>query len=298
MRKILATGATQNYFHVISPYLESISAHSNFDVNMLVMLDCELATPPDVRPVRLCSQVQSIRHSNNCLQHGEFMLAREFEDFAPEDIVCFTDGDVLMQRPLSAAEISLLESLSDDDVLVQFNAGKDDNLRDEYYRLQPAAGHDTLEALLGVNFSALLCYNTGVVVCNKRTWGELLRRYQEYFPMVRQHAAFAHYAGQQWLLSLIFSLHMKVRPMEPSFHTHFCYGRSPVSRFSRNIHHEGEAIVLFSHFAMRDGLPISKEGFAMHQAEYVRRNLKRSGWRRIFGPLDELRKRLCRLRRL
>jgi hypothetical protein len=282
MRKILVTGATQNYFPVISPYLETISAHSNFDVNILVMLDCDLETPPNIRPVRLSSEALSIRHSNSCLQHGEFMSAPEFGDFSPDDIVCFTDGDVLMQRPLDAGEISLLESLSDNDVLVQFNAGKDDNLRDEYYRLQPAMAHAGLEALLGVDFSTLGCYNTGVVVCNKRTWAEILRRYQDYFPLVKQHAGFTHYAAQQWLLSLIFSLHMKVRPMEPSFHAHFHYGRSPSSRFSGNVHHEDEAVVLFSHFAMREGLPISKEGFAKHQSEYLRRNLNKAGWRRSF----------------
>lgn len=285
MRKILVTGATRNYFPVIRPYLETISAHSNFDVNILVMLDCDLDTPLNIRPIRLSGEALSVRHSNGCLQHGEFMSAPGFDDFSPDDIVCFTDGDVLMQRPLDAAEIALLESLADDDVLVQFNAGKDDNLRDEYYRLQPATSHAGLEVLLGVDFSALGCYNTGVVVCNKRTWAEILRRYQDYFPLVRQHAGFAHYAAQQWLLSLIFSLHMKVRPMEPSFHAHFHHGRSPRSRFPGNVHHEDEAVVLFSHFAMREGLPISKEGFAKHQSEYLRRNLNKAGWRRLFQSL-------------
>jgi hypothetical protein len=36
---------------------------------------------------------------------------------------------------------------------------------------------------------------------------------------------------------------------------------------------------------MREGLPISKEGFAKHQSEYLRRNLNKAGWRRLFQSL-------------
>ena len=282
MRKILATGASRNYLPSISAYLETISAHSNFDVNILVALDCESAPPINVRLVTLSSAEVSIRHGNHCLQHGEFMRAAAFDAFSAEDIVCFTDGDILMQRGLSQSEMSLLESLSDNDVLVQFNAGKEDNLHAEFYRLRPGAPHHHLESLLGADLRTLGCYNTGVMACNKRTWAEILRLYAGYFPLVKEHAAFAHYASQQWILSLVLARHMNVMPMAPSFHSHFHHGRISGSRFVRSVHHHDDEIVLFSHFAMRDGLPLSKEGFASHQVEYLRRNLKKFGWRRHF----------------
>lgn len=282
MLKILATGASRNYLPAIGAYLETISAHSNFDVNLLVALDCESAPPRNVRPAPLRNADVSIRHVNHCLQHGEFMRAGAFDAFSAEDIICFTDGDILMQRGLSQAETALLESLTDHDVLVQFNAGPADNLHAEYYRLQPGAPHGQLEALLGTDFRTLSCYNTGVLACNKRTWAEIGRLYAEYFPSVTQHACFAHYASQQWILSLVLARHMKVRPMERSFHSHFHHGRPKGSHFIGNVHHEDGVKVLFSHFAMREGLPISKEGFARHQDEYLRGNLKKFGWRRYF----------------
>lgn len=282
MRKILATGATRNYGPVIRPYLETISARSNFDANFLVMLDCELATPPNVTPVRLGSEVLTMRHSNHCLQHGEFLRAPEFAALAPEDIICFTDGDVLLQRPLAPAELALLESLADGEVLVQFNAGEKDHLLAEYHRLGPASPHGPLEAVLGVRLEAMSCYNTGVVICSKRTWEEILRLYGEYLPVVARHAGFAHYASQQWILSFVFGRHLRVRRLPSTMHSHFHHGRSAGSRFERNVHLEDGEVVLFSHFAMREGLPVTKEGFARHQAEYVRHHLRPRGWRRFF----------------
>jgi hypothetical protein len=285
MKKVLATGATQNYLPVISPYLETISAHSNFDVNILVALDCRAEAPSNVKVAYLSNSVVTIRHSNNCLQHGEFMRAEAFAAFSEEDIICFTDGDILMQRALSQAEISLMESLSDNDVLVQFNAGKDDNLHEEYYRLQPGLPHHHLEFLLGVDFRSLGCFNTGVVACNKKTWGEILRLYTKYFPLVKEHAIFGHYASQQWILSLVLARHMNVMPMAPSFHSHSHHGRISGSRFVRSVHHHDDKVVLLSHFAMSDGLPLSKEGYVKHQEEYLRRNLRKFGWRRYFRIL-------------
>lgn len=279
MRKILATGATKNYLPVIAPYLKTISAHSNFDVNVLVALDCEPEAPANVKVARLRNSLVSIKHSNNCLQHGEFMLAEGFDAFSEQDVICFTDGDILMQRALNQDEIRSLESLADNDVMVQYNSGKDDNLRDEYYRLQPGAPHENLEAKIGRDFRTMGCFNTGVLACNKKTWAELFRLYAEYHPLVREHAAFGHYASQQWILSLILSKHMSVKIMAPSFHTHFHHGRVAGSCFFRNVHHQGDEVVLFSHYAVRDGLDNSKESFARHQSEYLKQNF---GWRRHF----------------
>lgn len=99
---ILTTASTDNYINSIIPYLKSIQLNSNFDYNILVTLDCCYSdtTITKVHSGFLSNSLVETKNPNNCLQHGEFLKAEIFQQFDDDDYVCFTDGDIIMQRGL------------------------------------------------------------------------------------------------------------------------------------------------------------------------------------------------------
>lgn len=247
MKLILATGSDSNYLNRISGCLKSIEANSSFDENYLVYLqkldEYVAFVMPKVRTTFVnIDQIESL-NKNNCIQHGEFMKAHYLESLHDEDVVVFIDGDVEVQRALNQKEESILRSLKDDDVYVGYNAGVNDTLNDEYFRLGPSGN---VHEVFNVNIENLKVYNTGVLAMNKKTWLKLSKRYIELFPYI--DVMFSHYAKQQWLISFIIVTQMKVIEMDYTVHNHTHHGIVPGSRKDADGKvYYGEDLVLFKH---------------------------------------------------
>jgi cephalosporin hydroxylase len=268
MKKVLATGATENYYNIIVPYINSIHLNSNFDDNILITLDFfKKEQFNKVKHLYLNSDLVLNKNPNNCLQHGEFLKSNYFNSLKNEDIICFTDGDMILQRPLDNVEISLIESLKNGDVLVQFNAGMKDSLLDEYYRLAPRIEHNFFEQNFQCELFKISCYNTGVIICNLKTWNFIQEKYSEYFPKIKD--IFRHYAKQQWILSYIINKYLNPIVMDYSMHTHYLHGRIPDTYFINNQSYYKNKKILFSHFCMNIDLPIHKQAFSEQQRKYL-----------------------------
>jgi hypothetical protein len=269
MKKILATGATENYYNTIVPYLKTIELNSNFDDNVLVTLDFKKETFNKVKNSFISNFVVKNKNENNCLQHGEFLKSEYFNSLNDEDIICFTDGDISLQRPLDEEEIKFIESLKDGDIMVQYNAGPKDTLKQEFYRLGPNINHTVVEQDYQINLENILCYNTGVIICNLKTWNILQEKYDEYFTELNH--IFSHYAKQQWIISFVIHEFLNPIVMDYSMHTHYHHGRLQDTIFKDDIQYYKEKIVLFSHFSMDHNLPFNKNGFSQQQSRFLRK---------------------------
>ena len=116
-RLILSTGSDINYLGKIQPYLNSISTHSNFDENILVFLnDSEIKLNNEkINVAHLSPSHIEVPNQNNCIQHGEFLKSNYFNKFNDNDVIFFTDGDIIIQRNLTEEEENERRGLVDAD---------------------------------------------------------------------------------------------------------------------------------------------------------------------------------------
>ena len=237
---ILATAATENYLGKIQPYLESINSSSNFDKNIFITLDCTASYPnlSNIECAFLDNSKVINKNPNNCLQHGEFLKCDIFNSFNDNDIICFTDGDIILQRGLTESEREQILSLKDNDVLVQYNAGSQDTLLQEGPRLKQKIQMDH-------SFSQYPCYNTGVVVCNIKTWKQIESMYDIIYLIAKN--MFQHYASQQWVISYIINKCMNPIILDYSFHTHHHHGIVEGNNYRDNCIYHNDDMVLFAH---------------------------------------------------
>lgn len=251
---ILATGSDNNYLKKIKSYLDSIEKNSNFDSNFLIYLgdDNIKLTYEKIQTLKLSPSAIESPNKNNCMQHGEFTKSDGFNELiADNDIIFFTDGDIILQRNLTKEESDRYRLFKDGDVSVGYNASPIDTLKNEFSRLSPRG---ILPAIFGIlpkkfrkDLSKIKIYNTGVLAMNKRTWGYVLIEYHKLFPDIDK--LFRHYAKQQWLLSFIIgTMDFNIIEMSYEMHNHRHYS-IPIgtSVDKNNIVYYKEKVVLFKH---------------------------------------------------
>jgi len=219
MKLILATGSDLNYLSKMRPYLKSIESNSNFDKNILVFVgEDDMQLPfKNIDIVNLpVGRIQSL-NSNKCVQHGDFLNSPAFDSMTEDDdVIIYTDGDIILQRNLSEDEIKFYNSFKDGDVYVGYNASPTDTLADEATRLGKT-GAVSPYVNIGV-WETTKVYNTGVLAMNKKTWVKLLERYNTLYPHVEP--MFYHYAKQQWLISYIIGTDKEFNVIEMGYDVH------------------------------------------------------------------------------
>lgn len=223
---IWTTLSTRGYVPKCGTYLESVSRHRagidrlafgcvGFDHQAVAKI------PPGWEPYSVPDVWLDERlgnPGNGCIQHGNFLPAL---GAPPDAVIVCTDADIVMQRPLTAAECQWLHDWPAGAVGIGPNAWAGDTLADEATRIQPRVPIAELAARFWPGRPAPLCGNAGVLVARAATWYELWTRYLALFPVTR--ALFDHIAVQQWTINLaIESMQRIVLPL--SFHAHRHYG--------------------------------------------------------------------------
>lgn len=248
MKLYLVTGTTQNYIPNIIPYLKSIEKHSNFDENILMCIDFKSKLDNNSRIIKdlhlSLDEVQSF--SCKTVQHGEFLNHKFFDSLNDEDIICFTDGDILMQRPLNSSEILLFKNIKDDEILLQINGYLGEPLSEEYKKLSPVISYANLCTQVGGVPDNYSVFNMGVIIANKKTWASFKQKYLELFKI--NDSAFKNTARIQWLESFITNKYFKPIIMPPTIHTHFHGGPVENSSFKDDVLYIKDEICLFPHF--------------------------------------------------
>jgi hypothetical protein len=249
MKIVLATGSDERYLTKIRPYLKSIEFKSNFDLNYLVYVSdapTNLSLPfSKIKIGNLLLNSFRAPNSINCAQHGDFLYCPELDsDTNDDDIIIYTDGDMIIQRRLSKKEIEFLRSMRDGDIYVGYNASPDDTLANEFKRLgKTGKFHEEFE----LDLDKHKVYNTGVLAMNKRTWKKVIDIYSGLYPKIDE--MLTHYAKQQWLLCFIFATNnFNIFEMPYHIHNHTHYP-SPkgTSQDSNGLVFFNKKLVLFKH---------------------------------------------------
>jgi hypothetical protein len=222
-RIILASSCNETFFPKATPFLKSMFQYCKPPVEeYFLCLDFQPQdwfydefAGTDFREV--LNDELKLPLNNWCIQHGEFLpYIQGWED----DVILFTDADLRMQRPFSAAELAQLRALEPGQVFVGYNAGPKDTLLDEARRLGIKTSVEELRAHYGSLDSP--CFNWGCVAATRETWERICDYYVHHFHGVDHHLQ--HVAKQQWLLSWITSRCCDHVEMPTSFHAHGHYG--------------------------------------------------------------------------
>ena len=204
MKIALMTGADFGYATKIQPYLHSIAKNSNFDKNILVYTGDESLTEvcdiENIEVLRMKRSLDAAPNENNCLQHGSWLHA-EGLNLEDEDVVVFTDGDIVLQRGLMEWERSWFSTLNHGEIAIGRNRLNQDDLYEEATFLQPKISVDSIQQDLKENLKEIPCRNTGVIACRVSTWKILYEEYVKDWPQISSY--FGHYAKQQWLICLV-----------------------------------------------------------------------------------------------
>lgn len=270
MKTHLITGATQNYLSTIRPYLKTIEHNSNFDNNILMCVGFNKKIENNSKKINLLylefNEIQSLGDVG-CIQHGEFLNHPYFDAVEDEDIICFTDGDVLLQRPLHANEIKTIKKLTNLQVLIGINSFDGETLFDEYKKLTPRISYEELDRQLGGIPSTYKVYNGGVIIANKYTWKIIRNEYVKLHNIMDK--AFVNYARIQWLLCFVINKYAKPILMSEELHTHFHAGPRKNSKFINDQIYINNNLCAFSHFAYPIKEYLNKQDYFNFQKKYI-----------------------------
>lgn len=215
----LITHANAGWLANIAPYLASLDRYSPFE-NWLLTVACSANGYGEQYPHLKLAEVPKVPGSpevTDSLQHGGFL---PYVPGSPDDVLIYTDGDIVLQRAPTDDERALLETLPPDAVACGWNSSPYETLALEASRLQP----QVLD--LGTVFDARLlaapCFNIGVIAARRSTWEKIHAAYMQLYPLAEQ--VFARQQRQQWLVCFVVAkLGLRVLVLPYLFHTHGCY---------------------------------------------------------------------------
>lgn len=239
----IITAANERYFGPITPYLNSLSVHSQVPATLVCVGDRQLEYA-DIQSVQLSRNLNSgAPRETESPQHGAWL---QVVQGSADEVCIFTDGDIIMQRPFNYDELNYLSDLDGNTVACGYNSGPGETLTDEARRLYPHVGMDALARVFG-KVDTIPCYNIGVIAARRSVFQRIYHEYMSWWELVSD--AFGHAARQQWLVCWVMhelGLNVDITPY--SLHANGHYGMPPGCRYGHdNLLYSGEQLVLFRH---------------------------------------------------
>lgn len=217
----LITACNEGYYRRMTPYLESLKRHLDFEP-VLVTVGFEPEYCPITHVHLTRAQNAGAPYETESPQHGSFLQVIDGPD---DETLIFTDGDIVLQRPLTEIEHVQLECL-EGAVSCGWNSGPTETLQIEAARLYPRVTPLQLAARMGQRVNTTPCYNIGVIAAKRATWQRIYDAYVPLWKTVTE--AFGHPARQQWLVNYVIdALGIPVRRMSYSLHANGHYGIPP-----------------------------------------------------------------------
>jgi hypothetical protein len=237
----LVTAANERYWGRIDAYLRSLHANSQLPATLVCVGDRHNPFSP-IETVTLPRVLnQGAPTETESPQHGSFLQVLSGPD---DEVIIFTDGDIIMQRPFSAAELAFFDSLDDHTVAAGWNSGPDETLAIEAARLFPRFGLDQIGARLG--YMDRPCYNIGVFAARRDTYRRIYAEYMRYWTLACE--AFGHAARQQWLVcNTLHRLGIAVKVTPYSLHANGHYGMPPGCLYADGLLYHGNEVVCLRH---------------------------------------------------
>lgn len=238
---ILVTGCNERYFLRMCPYLNTLKAYADFPYYLACVgffphdYDCEWFMLTQEANAGSPPETESI-------QHGSFIHCLDCD---PSEVVMYTDGDFILQRPFEDEEREFF-NLQHGEIAVGYNGGAGESLLLEAGRIGMRKPVDELVAMWG-DIDGRPIYNAGCIAMTAQTWAEFHARYMESWDVAGE--CFTHQARQQWLMSWLISEYYTVKVIPWSIHAHGHHGMKPGMTYGngRYIYIDGE-LALFRHF--------------------------------------------------
>jgi len=241
---ILVTGCNQGYYNRIRGYLHSLEQYADFPVNLVTVgfsanPNIKNVTPFFIDP----ADNYGAPPQTESIQHGSFLKVIKYK---PKEVIVYTDGDFVMQRPLDLEEKKLLK-LKDGEVITSWNGGPNETLEIEASRLNMRCDINQLINDWGNVVKTAPIYNVGFLGMTANTWGSLYENYIADWNSIALY--FGHMARQQWLISYtIAQLGLTVKIAPWSLHAHGHFGLKPgMERRPDGIYHDGK-LAAFRHY--------------------------------------------------
>lgn len=237
----LVTACNQRYWSQIVPYLESLREHCPVPATLVCIGDRHHPYSPIGTALlpRACNLGAPMETESP--QHGSFLQVIEG---SPDDVIIFTDGDIVMQRPFTEKEFSWLDEMPDNTVYAGWNSGPDETLMVEAGRLFPQVEMSAIERRFGSLDKS--CYNIGVFAARRSTYQAIYAEYMKRWQLVSE--AFSHAARQQWLVCwTIHHLGLNVQVTPYSFHSNGHYGMPPGCYYQDGLLYSGLEVVCLRH---------------------------------------------------
>lgn len=219
----LCTGADKNYFskRIFNDCLESYSNNTK-KVQKYVFLvdnvDADVNTYGITKKYIPWEDIKA-KNSNRCIQHGEFV--NFFPECDDEDIIIFTDGDIILQREFSDKELEMIRSLPENTFLANFNYKLNSSLEDIKDPATFGRICDFLKSRYDIEPGELKNYkemNTGVLIGRKKDFKTLSELYAETHQELQ--SIINHFCYQQYLINVIIGKYFNYIPLDYSFHSH------------------------------------------------------------------------------
>jgi hypothetical protein len=211
----LMTASNMRYYPRIRPYLDSLKRNCNVPYTLICTDEAPYPFSPVVVEYLTKQENFGAPHETESPQHGSFWQV--LDDY--EEAIVFTDGDLIMQRPFTPAEMAWAEGV---EFSAGWNGGPGETLRIEAQRLRPTKSIDAIRDDFPL-MDKEHCYNIGCMIAKGETFKRIHERYLELWSKACED--FGHMARQQWLVCYVVAeLGIKVDLMPLSFHAHGHYG--------------------------------------------------------------------------
>lgn len=236
----LVTACNERYLSRMQPYLDSLKKHCQIPVTLITVgFETKI---PGVECIKLDKQLnRGSPMETESPQHGSFLQVLDCTD---DDIIIFTDGDIVMQRSFMRHELDRIALLPFGSVMAGYNSGPGETLAVEASRLFPRFTIEQIDARM--KFTGKPCYNIGVFVARRKDYQRIYEAYIPKWDIVSE--AFGGPARQQWLVvHTIHQLGMTVKVTPYSFHANGHYGMPPRCWYRDGVLYSDNEIVLMRH---------------------------------------------------
>lgn len=236
----LITACNEGYYRRMTPYLDSLKRYLDFQATLVTVgFEPEYCVIDHVHLTRI--QNAGAPYETESPQHGAFLQVIEGPD---DEVLVFTDGDIVLQRPLTQIETAQLLSVSG--VACGYNSGPNETLAVEGARLFPRVTPLQLSGRMGEIVNTAPCYNIGVIAARRSIWKNIYGAYMPLWKTVTE--AFGHAARQQWLVNYVIALlGIRVHVMSYGLHANGHYGIPPGVLIRDGLAYYQDELVAFRH---------------------------------------------------
>ena len=219
-RIILATGCDKNYYSrpVFNAYISSLKQVSRADVNAVFSIGFKPQNDLSITYFETDISKVKTPNSNNCLQHGGFLEGSSI-DFDDDDVIIFTDADIILQRWFTDIELHEVLSIDSNTVLANYNMSQGNTAAVSIHQLGSNEHQiEQLKSLIDYPLHMIPDYNTGVVVAKLSAWKKILDEYNRFGKKALE--LIPGYWGQQFILNASIARVCNHKQLSYEIHTH------------------------------------------------------------------------------